>query len=610
MRGCGGAAPTGLSVRVLRMVTVQTYPHETVKEVLAANDIADIVGASVALKPSGAGRLKGLCPFHAEKTPSFTVSRPRQMYHCFGCGKGGDALDFLQAHEGLTFVDALRKLADRAGMRLPALSQRDNAAEFLREQLFKFGQFAADYFQKELAEPLRGSAARQYVNTRQLKTETVRRFILGFAPDSWSNLLDAARAKGFNDAVVQACGLFKQGERGGWYDFFRNRVMFPIRDISGNIVAFGGRDMAGGPAKYINSPETAVYKKSRVLYGLFESREAMRREKRALLVEGYFDYLRCFDAGIENVVASCGTALTPEQALLLKRYVPEVVMVYDGDAAGIRAALRGTSVLSAAGLTVRAMALPDNLDPDDFIKTHGREAFLAALDEAADFVTFYVRMSSERAGTIEGRTEIAQEVFEILRQVDDPLRVDEYLKRLASELRLNEQLCRTEFHKFQQQQSMRARPVNEPAAPVETPAQAPVGIDDARFLAYLLRRPDLREVTRNTLGSIPLPEDAFGVALAAVLDAPDAEAALRVDHEEARRLLSAACADEEPGEEERDDIVHKRLNRLQHEAIERRAAQVTRDLQEAERQGDTARMLALLAERSRLAQKKEQVGAA
>ena len=584
---------------------VGTYTRETVSQVLSAIDIANVVGAAVELKPAGSGRLKGLCPFHTEKTPSFTVSRPRQMYHCFGCGKGGDALDFLQEYEGLTFPDALRRLADQAGVRLPALTERDDASERLREQLFAFGKFAAKHFLSELREPLRGSEGRKYIQSRSLREETVQQFGLGYAPDEWTRLLDAVRTKGFDAKVLEASGLFRTGERGGTYDFFRHRVMFPIRDLSGNIVAFGGRDLGDSPAKYINSPETAVYKKSRVLYGLFEAREAMRREKRALLVEGYFDLLRLFDAGIQHAVATCGTALTPEQATLVRRYVPEVVMVYDGDAAGIRAAVRGSGILAAAGLTVRAMALPEGQDPDDFVKAQGAEAFLSLVENAVDFVTFYVRMSQDRAATIEGRTEIAQEVFEILRTIEDELRRDEYLKRLAHELRLNEQLCRMEFQKnIQGTTKRRPEPVKQ-----KEDASAELKRDDCLFIAALLAYGSLLQEVKKSLENGALPDGPLGTVLAAVLEAEGRGEDVRLDTEEARRLFAAAAATECGPEPEVREMALKRVNRIRRDAVDARAARLDRAIQEAERGGDQERMQALFAERIALARAKEQVGA-
>ena len=345
------------------------------------------------------------------------------MYHCFGCGKGGDALDFVREFDGLSFSEALRKLADRGGIKLPAPTERESKEEHERDQLLKLNRFAASLFENTLKDPLKGGSARRYLKTRALKPETSERFRIGFAPDSWDILTQALRDTGTREAILLASGLLKRGDRGTTYAFFRNRLMVPIRDVSGNVVAFGGRDLSGDDAvaKYINTPENSVYKKGRVLYGLFEARDAMRREKRAILVEGYFDLMRCFDSGVENVVATCGTALTTAQAALLRRYVPEVVVVYDGDAAGIRAALRGVAVLNAAGLTVRALLLPDGQDPDDYVRGRGVDAFRADIDAAQDFVAFYVQMNADRLGTIEGRTDVAREIFTyVLRDMTSP----------------------------------------------------------------------------------------------------------------------------------------------------------------------------------------------
>ena len=411
------------------------YSREVVTQVLSATDIVEIVGSFLELRPSGNGRFVGLCPFHHEKTPSFHVSRDRQNFYCFGCEKGGDAIGFIREMEGLSFVESLRKLADRAGIQLPAMTEREGQDEYLRSRLIELGAFAARYYTETLRDALKGGKARQYLKTRTLADATIKKFGLGYAPDGYSSLLDAAKAEKFRERELDASGLVKRGDRGNYYDTFRNRLMVPIRDVSGNIVAFGGRDLSGdSPAKYINSPETALYKKSRILYGLHEARDSLRKEKQAILVEGYFDLMRCFDAGICNIVATCGTALTTEQAALIRRYVPEVVVVYDGDAAGVRAALRGVAILTAAGLTVRAIVLPDGKDPDDYIRDAGAEAFRGLVDSSSDFVTFYIRMNVERLGSIEGRTDVAKEIFTIVQGVGDLMRVDEYLKRAAHEL--------------------------------------------------------------------------------------------------------------------------------------------------------------------------------
>lgn len=583
---------------------MQKYSRDIVAQVLAAIDIVDIIGASLELRNAGSGRMKALCPFHHEKTPSFTVNRNRQIFHCFGCGKGGDAIRFLMDHEGLSFLDALRKLADRAGVRLPALTERDNREEFLRGRLLELGKFAARKFRETLEDPMRGSLGRQYLKTRQLKEETVRRFELGYAPEAWSNLLDAAKERGFQESVLDASGLFKRGDRGGFYDFFRNRLIFPIRDLSGNVVAFGGRDLGDSPAKYINSPESIVYRKSRVLYGLYEAREALRQEKCALFVEGYFDLLRCFDAGIENVVASCGTALTHEQAVLLRRYVSEVVLVYDGDAAGIQAAIKGTGVLAAAGLTVRALALPENQDPDDFIRSDGRDAFLEMVREAPDFVTFYTRMSAPRAGTIEGRTGIAQEIFAILATLDDELRIDEYLKRTAQELGLNDWVCRREFDRFRREGSTGQAPR---ASLPETPAPL-VNPHDCEFLAILLNNETLLDQAQKHLETVRITPGPLAEVLDSLFQNRQIEVNSDLNSDEARALYTAAAGSEPPASRVQEDLVFKRINRLEKEALGREAQEVQEAIQEAEQTQDIKRATELLARKVRLIQQMEKLG--
>lgn len=564
------------------------YGPEVISQVLSAVDVVDIIGASIHLQPNGPGRFKALCPFHAEKTPSFVVNRSRQTFHCFGCGKGGDALRFVTEHEGLPFLEALRKLADRGGVRLPALTVRDDRQEYLRQQLLEFGKFAGAHFRENLESPVTGAPGRRYLESRQLNPETVRRFGLGYAPGGWSNLLDAARKKGFKEDVLDGSGLFKRGDK-GHYDAFRDRLIFPIRDTSANLVAFGGRDLSGeNPAKYINSPETAIYKKSRVLYGLSESREPLRKQQKALLVEGYFDLLRCYDAGIENVVASCGTALTEDQATLLRRYVPEVVVVYDGDSAGIKAALKATGILIRAGLTVKAMALPGGQDPDDYIKASGGPTFLELVNAAPDFVTYYATMSGDRTKTIEGRTEVAHEIFEMVAVMDDAVRVDEYVKRTAHALGLNAHACRMEFEKYVRGAEKRSLPKETEEG--EAAAVPTFQKDDLQFLAALMEREELLAEARPQMESVVLAEGPLATVLEGLMGgARNANPAW----DDATAALYAAAACTEYDSEKIGELVRKRVVRLASESKRAQCTALERELQEAERVRDTSRMAEL-----------------
>ena len=584
------------------------YPRETVAEVLAANDIVDVIGGVLELKPSGAGRFKALCPFHHEKTPSFTVNRLRQIYHCFGCGKGGDVLSFLMEFEGSSFSETLQKLAERGAVRLPALTERNDSADLLRKRLYEFGAFAARTYTELLAHPMRGSAARQYLKARQLRDETMRRFGLGFAPESWSTLLDAARQQGFNEEVLRAAGLFKTGERGGMYDFFRNRVIFPIKDVNGNIVAFGGRDLGDSPAKYINSPETPVYKKSRVLYGLNEAREAIRKARCAILVEGYFDALRCYDAGIDNVVATCGTALTSEQAALLRRYAPEVVVVYDGDQAGINAALKGTGLLMQAGLNVKALVLPEGNDPDDFIKARGREAFLRLVEEADGFLTFLLRNNVERMKTIEGRTEVVHGAFDLITLIEDITSRESLVKLVATELGLQPWNVTREFERYQASKRNAWRPALV-QAPETVSENTSFGQDDCDFVAGLLADPGVLESARQKLASITMEPAPLTEVLAKLLKSNDGNILHELEGDAARQLYSIA-ANSEPAAKDLRDLAEKRINRIEREALRRQVEAVKKELQDAQRVQDREKTTELLILHTELLHRIEEVGAA
>ncbi|MDP7640268.1 MAG: DNA primase, partial [Candidatus Hydrogenedentes bacterium] len=535
------------------------------------------------------------CPFHSEKTPSFSVDRGRQAYYCFGCEKHGDAITFLREHNGLNFREALEELANRAGIQLPAFSGGGKSSDGQRAELLEWGKTAAAYYRDQLASPAKGAPAREYIKGRGLASETVKRFGLGFAPEGYGNLTGYARSKGVSKALLESSGLAKRGDR-GLYDTFRNRVTFPIKDVTGNLVAFGGRDLGDSPAKYINSPESPVYKKSRVLYGLFEARDTLRKKNHAFLVEGYFDLLRCFDAGIENVVATCGTAVTPEQGKLIKRYVPECVVVFDGDAAGTKAALRAIGILTGVGLTVRALALPDGNDPDDYIKAHGAEAFLALADDAPDFITFYVRMSASRTGTIEGRTAVARELFEIVAEFEDGLRRDEYIKQLADGLGLETHSCLREFTRFLEERANRQEwQSDEPAydgAPIE------ICREDRDFVAILMGDAALLDKAKEELSKLDLGEGA----LRDVLNALFSGGGISVIDTEEGKMLFASSANMELDVKHPDEIVKERIVSCKRETLRRQSNRLMEEIANAERSGDIDSVLKLVQEKHRLDQ--------
>jgi DNA primase len=586
------------------------YSKDVVAQVLAASDIVEVIGAQLELKPSGGNRFLALCPFHNEKTPSFSVSRERQAYYCFGCEKHGDAITFMVDHEGLSFPEAVQKLADRASITLPAASGGSNRDDGRRAKLIELGKFAVGFYRKMLDHPLKGSEARAYLKTRTLEAETVKRFGLGYGPDGYEVFLAAAREAGFKDGLLESSGMIRRSERGSLYDFFRNRLLVPIRDVSGNVVAFGGRDLSGKAAgKYINTPENALYKKSLILYGLYEARDAIRKSKQTVLVEGYFDLLRCVDAGVENVVATCGTALTDGQAKLIRRYSTEVVLVYDGDAAGIKAASRAIAILTAVGLAVRVLALPDNQDPDDYIRANGAEDFRRLLDEAQDFVAFYVEAHREKLKTIEGRTEVAGELFTIVRGMDDAIRQDEYLKRAAQALDVDEWALRRQYEGSERSQRVKTEAVRTTAeAQKDTVTFRPYGphMEAREFIAALLCSGELRTVAKGALEKVVLPDGPLREVLEATLSGSGLTG---MEDGEAQSLYAAAANSDVGRPEEATELVAKWINTLRKSALDAQEARLRNEIEAAEGAKDLERLKTLMKERTDIRRQRESVGA-
>ncbi len=395
-------------------------------------DIVEVIGQHVRLEKSGQ-RFKGLCPFHQEKTPSFNVDPERGFYHCFGCGEGGDLFSFVMKREGLTFPEALRMLARRAGVEIesdPMAGEKRRRRELLeRAQEVACERFKRHLFTHPAAEP-----ARRYIAGRGFSRETIDRFGIGFALDSWDDLLGALAAAGINATVAEEAGLVKRGERGSHYDTFRDRIIFPISDPYGRVIAFGGRAMdPENPAKYLNSPETPLFHKREALYALNLARQAIADEKRALIVEGYTDVISLHQAGIESAVAGLGTALTTQQLELVGRHADEVVLVYDADAAGARAALSNLEVVEGVDIASSLIVLPENTDPDEFVRENGPDAFRELLEQRISPIEYQLRMIfTQHAGRgPDGAGLAARDAVEVLLRIEDWPRRDEFINRAA-----------------------------------------------------------------------------------------------------------------------------------------------------------------------------------
>lgn len=403
----------------------------TVEDVRARNDIVEVISEFVRLKKSGRN-FKGLCPFHKEKTPSFIVSPERQMYHCFGCGSGGDVFSFIMAYEKLEFPEALRYLAERAGVPLPR--QRSSGRSSESDLVYRANQFALKFYHEQLGSAA-GRPALGYLEGRGLNAETIGFFVIGWAPAGRAELLQAA-AREFRPEELSRAGLVARSERGTWYDRFRSRIVFPINEVGGRVVGFGGRLLGDGEPKYLNSPETPVFQKGTHLYGLNWSRREISREDRALLVEGYLDFVALRQFGIENAVASMGTALSREAARRLARYARRITIVNDGDVAGRKAAVRSADVLLTEGFRVQVALLPAGSDPDSFVRSKGAEAFRRVVREAPGIVDFLFGGSKD----YEARERATRVALELFSQIADPIRRGWYVKELAERSGLDEKM--------------------------------------------------------------------------------------------------------------------------------------------------------------------------
>lgn len=423
--------------------------QRSVERILDAARIEEVVGDFVNLRKRGANLL-GLCPFHTEKTPSFTVSPAKNLFKCFGCGRGGDAIKFLREHEGFSYPETLKFLAAKYQIEIEETEEqrKDDPEEMLKDQLFVVNQYARDYFSRQLFDSEEGRGlGLSYFKERGFRESILKKFDLGFAPTSGSGLTVQAVHDGFRAEILQQAGLCTTGNR----DFFRERVMFTIHGLSGKPVAFAGRILgktAKGP-KYINSPETPIYHKSNVLYGLYFARQAIRKEDNCYLVEGYTDVLSLVQSGIENVVASSGTALTPEQIRLIKRFTPNMTILFDGDAAGLNAAMRGLDLVLEQDMNVRVVVLPDGHDPDSYLSALGPEQFLHFLEtERKDFILFKTsQLLAQSKNDPVARTKVIKEVVQSIARVPDPIKRGEYTKICAQVLQVEEPLLIAEINK-------------------------------------------------------------------------------------------------------------------------------------------------------------------
>jgi DNA primase len=452
------------------MAVVSDHIIDSVRD---AVNIVDVISRYISLKKSGRNYM-GLCPFHKEKTPSFSVHPVKQIYKCFGCGAGGNVFSFLMEHEHISFLDALKRLAEETGIELE-LQEKSPEVESENERLVQANEMAQSFFQRQLKE---NKNVLEYLKKRDVTEKSIERFKLGFAPDAWDGLLKHIQHFKYSIETFVKLGLLLKKEReDGHYDRFRNRLMFPIHNTSGKVVGFGGRDLSSkeDTPKYINSPESPIYQKSYILYGLYFAKEAIGKSQSAIFVEGYMDWLQLFQNGIENVVATSGTSLTEDHARAIRRYTNDICVCYDSDAAGISAAVRGGEILFQNNIEVKVLLLPEGQDPDSYVAENGAEKFLGQVQKAEDYFTFRLNQVENKFDLQKAleRSQAVSEILEALAPLRDNIKTDLYMARIAEKWGTPSTLLYNELQKKISAQRRRRR-FDDSDSDVAAPTEAPL----------------------------------------------------------------------------------------------------------------------------------------
>lgn len=566
------------------------YPEDLLDDIRNASSILEVVSDFLPLKKSGRN-YKGLCPFHSEKTPSFMVNPEKQIFHCFGCGEGGNVFSFVMKHQNVPFPEAVRLLAKRGGVSIPdrlPLGRRGRGQD--TERLFGANAAAVRYFRGLLGSQA-GERAMAYLLGRGISEETIEAFSLGYALSSWEGLARALRKKGFGDEELARAGLIVPRSKGGYHDRFRNRILFPILDPQGRVIAFGGRILGEGEPKYLNSPETPLYNKGKVLYGFSRAREAFRREGFGVIVEGYFDCITAHQAGLRNVVASSGTALTDGHLAQMGRYCDRWTVVFDSDSAGIRAAKKSLELFVIHGILARGVLLPEGEDPDSFIRKEGIDAFRTLLEGAENLMEFFInRMVQEHpTGTVEGKVTAVREIVPLLAKVKEKIEQAEYVSLAAHRFGVKEEVLWSEVQAAAPRQRKDKLPAGKNLLPLKSRRVEELGIVKA-----MLANEDVAAEMKKEVSLEDLEDEgcrAVAGRIFALLDEGVTEGIverLHFDDERLNRLVASwfvdagSLADKETVSREAKDC----LARIRLRRVERESRLLQEKIAEAERTGN------------------------
>jgi len=558
-----------------------------INEILGRINIVDVISDYIPLKRAGRN-FKTNCPFHHEKTASFMVSQEKQIYHCFGCGAGGNAFNFLMQYERMGFPEAVELLAKKTGVVLPEKRKVDPKIAGTVTQLYKINELTSQFYADYLHSPS-GQRARDYLIKRGIKQETAKLFKLGFAPDKWDALIGHLRDKLINFSLLEKAGLILPKEGGGYYDRFRNRIVFPIYDVKSMILGFGARVIDDSLPKYINSPETPIYVKGRNLYGLNLAKESVKENDFIVIVEGNLDCIVPHQQGLHNIAASLGTALTTEQARLIKRYTHNVVMVYDGDVAGESAALRSLDIFIEEEMNVKVAALPEGFDPDLFVRKNGIESLKNIIGEAENLFDYKLRILRQRHNLNEpqGKAEIVSEILPMIKKFKNKILIGEYIKKLSQQIEVLEQYLYDELGKIKEE---------KPYAYENTTIKKEslnIHPTEKLLIKLMLEETDLISQIKMRLEPADFHDERTAKVVSTMFDlitqGQDPKTNLLINYlgdENISQLICESSFLPEVSSQDKEKIVDDCIQRLKKKSLELKKHRLEEEIKRAERSGD------------------------
>ena len=589
----------------------QGIAEEIIDEIRQRTDLIALVGEYLKLERRGKNMV-GLCPFHNEKTPSFTVSPDKQLYHCFGCGASGNAFTLIMELEKMTFPEAARFLGQRAQVKIPERREEPTAKERLQEKIYNINQVAARYYAHCLKNTAEGKRAYTYLRNRGISDEAIELFMLGYAPAGWTGFFNFARKKGASPELMLKAGLISPGRENSFYDRFRNRLIFPIFNAGGKVAGFGGRSLATGEKegpKYLNSPQSPVFDKSAILYGLNLARDEIRRRKQVVVMEGYTDVIAAHQAGIKNAVASLGTSLTEEQSRLLRYQADTVITAYDSDSAGEAATWRGLAILQSTGCLVQIAEMPEGSDPDSYIRKFGSDAFVGLIEKASPLIDYRLQQLKKRydLSTDQGRVSYTKEILPLLNTAVDRVEQDYYLKRAAEEIGVDESALRSELKRRRKDKSYLPEEIQENNLDADQIIISPA---EKILLALMIQSKEIAEKGRKLIESDyysdPRVENIFKEIwnLSAVEEVFTADKLIdRFSDSQVVRIITTAATD--PALQDLDPRTAKRMaedsfSKLKRAWIERRQLELQRKIRELAAAGQFDQIDDLLRESQQL----------